>query len=447
MTSGHPSETRTGRGGLLVVAICFLTIIFDGYDLIVYGAVVPSLLEEPGWGLTPPQAGAIGSYALIGMLFGALLAGALTDMFGRRKIVIASMVLFSIAMVLCGLAPNPAFLGIFRFIAGLGLGGVIPSAVALTVEYAPHDRRQLYNAVMFTGYSVGGVLAAVLALALVADHGWRIMFWLGAAPLVLILPLALKFLPESAGFLLAKGRTEEAERLARRFHLNLDVVAADNLPPEGEDGAPKSRLAGFAVLFRRPYVAATLLFGGASFCGLLLVFGLNTWLPQIMRQAGYPLGSALQFLLALNVGAIVGTILISLLADRFGSKPVIATAFLAACVALFLLSQRVGGTGFLLIFVAFAGLGSVGVQILINGFVAVYYPAITRATALGWNLSSGRLGGILGPLLGGWVIGAGLAFQWNFYVFAIPALLGALFILLIPRGAHIRSGAQSASAH
>ena len=133
-----------------------------------------------------------------------------------------------------------------------------------------------------------------------------------------------------------------------------------------------------------------MLFGGASFCGLLLVFGLNTWLPQIMRQAGYPLGSALQFLLALNVGAIVGTILISVLADRFGSKPVIATAFLAACVALFLLSQRVGGTGLLLIFVAFAGLGSVGVQILINGFVAVYYPAITRATALGWNLSSGR---------------------------------------------------------
>jgi AAHS family benzoate transporter-like MFS transporter len=151
--------------------------------------------------------------------------------------------------------------------------------------------------------------------------------------------------------------------------------------------------------------------------------------------------------LALNVGAIAGTILISVLADRFGSKPVIATAFLAACIALFLLSQRVGGTGFLLIFVAFAGLGSVGVQILINGFVAVYYPAITRATALGWNLSSGRLGGILGPLLGGWVIGAGLAFQWNFYVFAIPALLGAIFILLVPRGAHIRSGAQSASTH
>ena len=161
--------------------------------------------------------------------------------------------------------------------------------------------------------------AAVLALALVADYGWRIMFWLGAAPLVLVLPLALAFLPESAGFLLAKGRTEEAERLARKYHLDLDEIAADNLPPEDEE--PKTtRRSGFAVLFNRGYVGATLLFGGASFCGLLLVFGLNTWLPQIMRQAGYPLGSALQFLLALNVGAIVGTVLISTLADKFGSK-------------------------------------------------------------------------------------------------------------------------------
>jgi AAHS family benzoate transporter-like MFS transporter len=233
--------------------------------------------------------------------------------------------------------------------------------------------------------------------------------------------------------------------LARKYHLDLDEIAADNLPPEDEQ--PKTRRSGFAVLFSRGYVGATLLFGGASFCGLLLVFGLNTWLPQIMRQAGYPLGSALQFLLALNVGAIVGTVLISTLADRFGSKPVIVCAFVGACVALFLLSQRVGGTAILLICVAFAGLGSVGVQILINGFVAVYFPATSRASALGWNLSAGRFGGILGPLLGGWVIGAGVAFQWNFYVFAIPALLGAVFISLIPRGSHVKSGAQPASAH
>ena len=152
-----------------------------------------------------------------------------------------------------------------------------------------------------------------------------------------------------------------------------------------------------------------------------------------MRQAGYPLGSALTFLLALNVGAILGTVLLSVFADRFGSKPIITGAFLAACIALLLLSQRVGGTGLLLAFVAIAGLGSVGVQILINGYVAVYYPATSRASALGWTLGAGRLGGILGPLMGGWVLASGLAFQWNFYGFAIPALIGAVLIAVIPR--------------
>ena len=177
------SGVRSSRSGLAVVAICFLTIVCDGYDLIVYGSVLPSLLAEPGWGIGPAEAGAIGSYALAGMLIGALAAGTLTDAVGRRKIVLVGIVWFSVAMGLCALAPSAGMLGLFRFLAGLGLGGVLPSAIALTVEYAPRGRRQLYNALMFAGYSVGGVLAAVLALVLVADQGWRIMFWIGVMPL------------------------------------------------------------------------------------------------------------------------------------------------------------------------------------------------------------------------------------------------------------------------
>ncbi|MBV9920798.1 MAG: MFS transporter, partial [Pseudonocardia sp.] len=192
------------------------------------------------------------------------------------------------------------------------------------------------------------------------------------------------------------------------------------------------RASGMAMLFRPGYVWVTVLFGLATFCGLLLVFGLNTWLPELMRRAGYPLGSALQFLLALNLGAIVGAIAFSLLADRVGPKYVTATAFVAACLCLLLLSQRLG-TAALLACVAVAGLGSVGVQILINGYIAVWYPAASRASALGWALSVGRLGGILGPLLGGWVLAAGLGFQWNFYAFALAAVVGAVVIVLIPR--------------
>ncbi|MBV9922576.1 MAG: MFS transporter, partial [Pseudonocardia sp.] len=203
------------------MAICFLMVIFDGYDLIVYGAIVPSLLDEPRWNLGPAEAGAIGAATLVGMLIGALGAGALTDVVGRRKIIIVSVTWFSVSMLLCSVAPTAGFLGAFRFLAGLGLGGVIPSVVALTVEFAPMNRRQLYNAVMFAGYSFGGILSAVLALALIPLYGWRIMLAVGAAPLVVVLPLAIAFLPESVGFLLAKGRHAEAARLADRYGIDI----------------------------------------------------------------------------------------------------------------------------------------------------------------------------------------------------------------------------------
>ncbi len=413
------SSQTPNRSGLAVVAICFLTIVCDGYDLIVYGSVVPSLLEEPAWDLGPAQVGAIGSYALLGMLVGALGAGAISDLVGRRRIVLVGIAWFSIAMGLCALAPTPELLGLFRFIAGLGLGGVLPSAIALTVEYAPPRRRQLYNALMFAGYSVGGVLAAVLAIAFVADHGWRTMFWIGVTPLVLVLPLAAAFLPESAGYLLAKGRRAEAERLAARYGITLET------PGTEQRSGPR-------VLFTPSYRTASLLFGAASFCGLLLVYGLNTWLPQIMRSAGYPLGSALQFLLVLNIGAIIGAVGASALADRFGPKPVTAASFLAAACCLLLLTQRLD-LALLMGAVAIAGFGSVGTQILVNGYVATHYPGSARASALGWTLGVGRAGAIVGPLLGGWVLAAGLGFAWNFYGFAVPALVGALLIALVPR--------------
>jgi AAHS family benzoate transporter-like MFS transporter len=408
-----------------VVALCFLTIVFDGYDLIVYGSIVPSLLAEPGWHLGPAQVGAIGSYALAGMLVGALGAGAVTDAIGRRRIMLIGITVFSLLMVACALAPNPTVLGVLRFLAGLGLGGVIPSAIALTVEYAPRGRRQLYNALMFVGYSVGGVLAAVLALLLVADHGWRLLLAIGGAPLLIVLPLAWRFLPESVGFLLAKGRDEEAAAVASRFGVDLPSLQAERISADRGSAGPRA-------LFGPGMRASTVLFGAASFCGLLLVYGLNTWLPQIMRQAGYPLGSALTFLLVLNLGAVVGGIAASALADRFGSKPVTVGAFLLATACLLVLSQRVD-TGLLFVAVAVAGLGSVGTQILVNGYVAVHHPAAVRATALGWALGVGRAGAIVGPLFGGWVLAAGIGFQWNFYGFAVPALIGALLIALVPR--------------
>lgn len=420
-----PIRGATRRSPLFVVAICFITIVFDGYDLVVYGTTIPALLAHEEWAMTPAKAGAIGSYALIGMLVGTLVVGTLTDILGRRKIMLISVAWFSVAMGLSALSTGPEMLGILRFVAGFGLGGVVPTAIALTVEYSPRGRRQLNNALMYSGYFVGGILTALAGLLLLPHVDFRVMYALGALPLVLVLPVAWRYLPESVSFLVAKGRIDEAEALARQYQLDVTITQT-TASPGRED-----RWIGVRTLFARQFLAATILFAAASFCGLILVYGLNTWLPNIMRQSGYALGSSLGFLLVLNVGGIVGSIGASRLADRIGVKPVAVGAFAGATLAVLLLSVNLP-LALLFLCVAVAGCGT-GAQILVNGYVATYYPDRSRATALGWSLGIGRVGAIVGPILGGLIASSNLDVDWNFYVFAAVAILGSLLITAVPR--------------
>jgi AAHS family benzoate transporter-like MFS transporter len=393
-TSAHPRAVAA-------VALCFGAIVFDGYDLIVYGSAVPALLQYQPWGLAPAQAGVIGSYALFGMFLGAIASGTLTDLIGRRRLFIASLTWFSLMMVLVATAPDPWSLGLFRFLAGLGFGGIPPTAVALVVEIAPAGRRQLVNGLMLCGFPIGGVLAALLAILLLEPAGFRALFAVGALPLVTLVPLAIWLLPESPSF-------------ARR-----------------RDGVRSSR-SQLARLLRGRAALATALFVVANFCGFLLVFGLNTWLPQLMRGAGYELGSALAFLLVLNVGAIAGGLGGSALADRYGSRWVATVLFAAAVLSLALIAVPLPtAVRYLLVFVA--GAATTGNQIVVYGYVAAHYPPARRATALGLSSGVGRLGAVTGPLLGGSLLAAGFGLAWNVGVFALVAVVGAVACVLVPR--------------
>lgn len=416
---------------VLVVALCWVTIVFDGYDLNVYGAVVPSLLENSGWGLTPVEAGAIGSYAFFGMLLGALLVGTVTDVIGRKKALIICIVWYSIAMGLCALAPTPEFLSLMRFIAGLGLGGVLPTATALTTEYAPRRWRTVVYALMFSGFPLGAVLAASLAIPIIPAFGWRVMFLIGIAPLFVVVPLALRFMPESASFLLSQGRRTEAEALARRYGVAVESEEASPARTSEGTAGRVSWLRGLSTLFRREYVVGTLLFWAATFMALLMIFGMNTWLPQIMREAGYPLGSALSFLLILNLGGAFGALFTAAATDKFGAKPVCVVSFLLALMSIGLLSFQMPLLALYPLLIL-AGVGTHGTQLLVNAYVSRYYPASSRATALGWSLGIGRLGAVCGPLLGGLVLGLELEIRWSFYAFALPGLFGAVFIMMLP---------------
>ena len=436
------------RSGRLVLLLCFLTIVFDGYDLVVYGATVPTLLGHPTWEIDPARAGLIGSLALVGMLIGTLTVGALTDILGRRKIMLFCIAWFSVCMLATAAAPNETVFAVLRFLTGLGLGGVVPTCIALTVEYAPKSRRQIANALMFSGYSVGGVCAAVLAISTLPALDFQWLYAVGALPLVTLLPIAYKYLPESIAFLAARRSPAEARATADQFGLVYEDIVTER-PAEasvaagavagaaGAAAAAPARQSSLRDLFSSRWRRSTFLFAAANFCGLLLVYGLNTWLPQIMRGAGFELGSALAFLLVLNLGAIVGSIGASWVADRIGIKKVVTASFILACISIFLISLNLPVV-LLFVLVAFAGLGSVGTQILVGGFCATHYPQRLSPTALGWSLGVGRIGAMMGPIIGGIIASTALGYQINFYAFAAVAVLGAVVVSSVSS----RSGEQ-----
>lgn len=285
----------------MVMAWCGLLLIFDGYDLFIYGVVLPVIMKE--WGLTPLQAGALGSYALFGMMFGALAFGSLADRIGRKKGIALCFALFSGATILNGFASSPGEFGIYRFIAGLGCGGLMPNAVALMNEYAPKRLRSTLVAVMFSGYSLGGMLSAGVGIYLLPRFGWESMFFAAALPL-LLLPVILYYLPESIGFLVRQGRVKDACALLKRVDPDCDVQADDVLQVLER----KAKGASVAALFREGLAVRTLALWLAFFCCLLMVYALSSWLPKLMANAGYSLGSSLSFLLALNFGGMAGAI-------------------------------------------------------------------------------------------------------------------------------------------
>lgn len=419
-----PARGEVSRATLFVIVLtCGLSYMFDGYDLIVYGTTLPSITAE--WNVSPAVAGSIGSYALVGMLIGALTVGSITDVFGRRRVLIAAVTWFSVLTALCALAPNPETFGVLRFLAGLGLGGVLPTLNALVIEYAPKRSRNLTYVVMASGYPLGGLLAAGLAIPLIPALGWRVMYVIAALPLVLVLPLAIRYLPESLESLVARGKLDAARELAGRLGLEL---------PDGVDGKrERPRWGGVRTLFVAPYALPTVLFWLSAFCSLLLIYGLNTWLPQLMRQAGYPLGSALSFLLVFNAGAVAGLMLGGRAADRFGSKPVVAVGFALAGASVLLLIVTSSSLWLYVLF-AVGGYGTIGTQTLLNAYITGYYPGSSRAAGIGWSLGVGRLGGILGPVLGGLLLSAGASLPVVFTTFAAVAIAGAVVISAVRRG-------------
>ncbi|MBT2548873.1 aromatic acid/H+ symport family MFS transporter [Arthrobacter sp. ISL-65] len=417
-------EARTANWVAFVICAALL---FDGYDLVVYGTVLPGLLADPSQigAFDAAAAGLLGSWALVGVLVGSLICGAVGDFFGRRRLMLLGIAWFSVGMFITALTTTVTAFGAMRFITGVGLGIVIATAGATMAEFAPAGRRQFYNAIVYSGVPAGGVFASVMGILLLNNIGWRGLFMIGALPLVLLLPIAWFKLPESPRWLLARGREAEAQVAAQRTGVSLieeQVIRQIGAAPQKT---------GFAAVFSKQFAVASLLLGLMSFSGLLLTYGLNTWLPKIMEGYGYGRTYALFFPLALNLGAVAGGLLLSRFADKAGPQRVIAGTFVLATITLVLMTF-----GFplpvLFLCIAIAGVGTLGTQVLVYGFQSNYFTTNARAAGVAWCASVGRMGGILGPIIGGWLAAAGIGGATAFYIYGGVALLGAVVTVLVP---------------
>ena len=404
---------------------CAFILVFDGYDLVIYGSVLPILMKN--WALTPIQAGSLASYALFGMMFGAFIFGTIANRIGQKKAIIACVVLFSGFTFLCGFAQNPTIFAFYRFMAGLGIGGVMPNVISLMAEYSPKKIRSTLVTTMFSGYAVGGIMSALLGIFLIPKMGWQSIFYVGIIP-ILVLPLILRYLPESLSFLVKNGKMDEAKAILAKVEPSYTPQKDTDL----EVTATVAGTTGVNNLFTNNRLLSTVMFWVAFFCSLLTVYGLNSWLTKlIMTKPEYKdnLSLSLTFLLVLNIGGIFGAIGGGRLGDKYDLRKTVIGFFLMGSAAIGLLGFSSSFVMYALMFVA--GAATIGNQIVLNTLVAQFYPALLRSTGIGWASGVGRIGAIIGPILGGVLVGWKLPFEQNFFAFAIPAIIGAIAITFV----------------
>ena len=415
---------------------CALIIIFDGYDLAVAGIALPSIMKQMG--VDPKQAGFMVSSALFGMMFGAIFLGTIADRIGRRWAIAICIALFSLFTAAAGLTNDPVLFSVTRFLAGLGIGGVMPNVVAQMTEYSPRKLRATLVTLMFSGYAVGGMLAAVLGKGLIESHGWPSVFLAAALPVVLI-PFILKSLPESMSFLLRQGRHDELKAIAGQLDPRVRATREDRLVLPAADAAASAPV---RRLFDDGRGFSTVMFWVAFFMCLFMVYALSSWLTKLMAGAGYTLGSALTFVLTLNFGGMLGAIGGGWLADRFNIKWVLFSMYLLAAVSITLLGTPMP-TGALFVVVGLAGASTIGTQIVTYAYAGQFYPMAVRSTGIGFASGVGRSGAILAPIVIGMLVAMALPLQQNFVAIAIPGAIAALAVAMI---SHRRSATVQAAA-
>jgi len=408
----------------LVLGLCSLIILFDGYDAAVMGFIAPSLIQD--WGIAPSQLGLILGAAMFGVALGALIAGPYSDRLGRKRVLLVSILCFGVFSLLSAFASNPYEMAGLRFLTGLGLGAVMPNCVTLVSEYMPQRRRGLLITLMYCGFNIGSGAGGFVAAGLLPIGGWKLVLLLGGICPLVILPVLVWLLPESALYMVVRNQAQDKihgllQRMGGVFEAGTRFV----LQTPAID-----KKAQVFKLFSNGYAHGTLMLWLTYFMGLFVIYLLNGWLPTIMRTNGFSLEKAAITAGLFQLGGTLGGLLVGTLMDRFQAKKQVIGLFYLMGMSCFLAEGLCNfGPYWLGILVFVSGLCVNGAQTGLQAFSPSFYPTEMRATGVSWMHGIGRSGAIISSSMGGLLLGAFPGTTSIFLVLSIPAFFAAMAII------------------
>ena len=414
---------KLGSAQISVALLLCTLMVLEGYDMQALSFAAPAILRQ--WQVSRADFGFVLSAHLFGYFFGALLMSFFGDRIGRKNIIVAGAVIFGAFTFGAGFATSPQELWMWRFAAGFGLGGAIPTGIALAAEYMPKRMRATAIGCMFVGYNIGAGLGGFISALTIQDFGWPSVFFIGglaAVPMFLALAVAL---PESVRFLVVRGgETAKIAAIARKLRPEEDFSSVTRyvISEEKRTNSPAS-------LFTDGRSAMTLLLWLAFIMSFLGHYVITAWMPTVLADDGYSIPEANAAMGFFQFGGAVGSFLIAFLLDRVGIR-IITITFLIAVPVVAALGLHTDYT-ILIVNMIVGGIAVLGGQIGLNALSGTIYPTFMRATGAGWGLGVGRVGSIIGPIVAGVLIGAGVARPTLLYLTAIPFFFCALALFAL----------------
>jgi len=425
-----PNHSRPSVDGLTIsrlqyatILVCFLMNVLDGMDVLVISYCAPAIAES--WNVGPEALGIVFSAGLAGMALGALLLAPFADHIGRKKMILISALLMGISIYFTGYSESVLQLIVLRFLSGLGIGSMLASTAALTAEFTPNKSKDFWVSFVLAGYPIGAITAGYIAAAVVPVSGWQLMFKIAGVASFATIPLIYYFLSESIEFYLKKQPKLALEKV-NVILKKMKLETIQTLPEK----ASKSLGIPVNQLLSKNYKLATFQLWTALFFAFGCLYFLLSWIPKLATDAGLSMKLAIYAGTVFNMGAFVGILIQGYISSKVGLKKTIAAFLIITAILMAIFKMFIGSDWLLFVF------GFLGFTIQ-GGFVGLYavaarmYPTEFRTTGVGWAIGAGRLGGVLGPALGGVLVGLGFSLGTNFMIFAIPALIAGIVTYFI----------------